>query len=657
MYSPISKTPFLLLLVPLIQGIILQYFGCDIRWSIVAALLGSAIILFSFLLKKERGFSLRWSFVVGVFFLFSCFGGMSTYMKQKSLEYVVSDSVRTYIGYVTDSPQEKPNSIAYKIHLKNESVNIVCYLQNDSLHKPLSVGTEIAFQTQLQEFRNAGNPNEFDYVKYMYNQGFVATTYLSNYSWMVTGNAVNSLKIYALQVREAILTFYKSLGFEGDNLAVLSALTLGYQDTLSDDLIQGFRTTGTVHILSVSGLHVGVIFVIITFLLGFIPRHSRFYRARFVITILLLWAYSLVTGLPASVVRASFMLTVFCLANVFTNKKYNALNSLYVAAFFMLLYNPFWLFDIGFQLSFVSVLSILVLYKRMQNLHSFSNKYGHKVWQMFCLSCVAQLATFPLCLYYFGTFPTYFFIGNLIIVPMVVIITYSIGFLIIAYGVCTLLPSYSEIIYYVPVNIISFLLEAMNDIVRLLQLLPFALLEDMELSFIQLVLLSGIIILLLVTGIRHNSRSFILALSLLLISLSITLKNDLEEEYNQLVIYNRYHNTDIKLTIDGQTTSLDSLITSETNPMLEIGNTKILILNSKIDSNLYANELYKLDYIIVVNNLEHSLSSIDAFFEPANIILDGSLKNIVRKQLTKECENRNIPLYDVSKNGAFSIIF
>ncbi len=561
------------------------------------------------------------------------------------------------MGYVTDTPQEKPNSVAHKIYIPKEGINVVCYLQKDSLRTPLPVGTEIAFQAQLQTFRNAGNPNEFDYERYMYNQGFVASAYLSNYSWIATGETNTSLKIVALQVREQVMQFYESLGFVGDNLAVLSALTLGYQDTLSDDLIQGFRTTGIVHILSVSGLHVMIIFSIINLLLGSIAPTSRFYRWRFLIIIVLLWVYAFVTGLPASVVRASAMLSVFCLARLFSNRKYSGLNGLYIAAFFMLLYNPFWLFDVGFQLSFVSVLSILVLYKRMERLIVCRNKLVRYVWQMFCLTFVAQLATFPLCLYYFGTFPTYFFIGNLLIVPLVSLIMYGVGAIGIASLVALLLPSYSFEIYDIPMHTVDIMIGMMNNGVRLLEQLPFALVENIEMSFIQLILVFSIIIAFLFAGIRYSSKALIGVLSLSLIFVFTLLAKDIIQTEDQLIVYNRYGETDIVISYKNHSISLDSMLMSTINPLLEIGDKKVIIINQLLSDGLENRELYQVDVAILVNDQFHTLSTIEERYKVSSVVLDGSLKSIARKQLTKECENRNIPIYDVTKKGAFSIIF
>lgn len=657
MNNPISKTPFLFLLIPLVLGIVVQYYGVNIIWSIIVALLGSSIILFSFFIKREKQYRFRWIFGIGTFLLFIAFGGGTTYFKQQSLEYTLSDSIQTYVGYVTETPQEKPRSVAHKIYLENEDINVVCYLQKDSTMLPLEVGDEIIFLSQLQGFKNAGNPDDFDYERYMYNQGFVASTYLTSASWIKTGESHNSLKIFALKIRQKIMTFYESLGFEGDDLAILSALTLGYQDTLSDDLKQGFRTTGTVHILSVSGLHVGIIFGIMSFILSFIPRSSRFYRARPISIILLLWIYAFVTGLPPSVIRASAMLTVFCVADLLGGRKHSSLNGLYIAAFCMLFYNPFWIFDIGFQLSFISVLSILVLHQKMRGMVFCPNRLLSNIWNLFCLSIVAQLATFPLCLYYFGTFPTYFFVANLIIVPLVSFITYGIGFIVIAFGISVVMPTYSEIVYWLPVNGVRLLVKGMNIIVEFMERLPFALIENVTLSFAQLILMILIIILLLYACMKYNSKALIASLVLMSCFIILILKKDFEKNDNQLIVYNRNGYIDIRICIDGRFYSLDSLVSNSMNPVIELGDKRVLILNSQFDNLLETNKQYAVDCAIIVGDINNLFSSIEERYNMSILILDSSLKADARSHLTKECENRNIPIHDVTKKGAFSIIF
>lgn len=658
MNNPISKTPFVFVLIPLVVGIVLQYYTeVDIIWSIIVALLGSTIMLSSFLQKQDRSYKLRWLFGIGVLILFASFGGVSTFLKQQSLDYTLSDSIQTYIGYVTDSPQEKPRSVAYNLYLEDQKINIVCYLQKDSTRNAPEIGDEIAFLSRLQNFKNAGNPNEFAYDKYMYNQGFVGSTYLTSASWISTGHSHQSLKIFALKLRQRIINFFESLGLEGDELAVLSALTLGYQDSLSDDLIQGFRTTGTVHILSVSGLHVGIIYSMISLLLSFISRTSRFYRIRPLLIILVLWSYAFVTGLPASVIRASTMLTVFCIADFIGSRKNSSLNGLYIAAFLMLLYNPFWIFDIGFQLSFISVLSILVLHKKMSALLTCTHRITSYVWNMFCLSIVAQLATFPLCLYYFGTFPTYFFVANLIIVPLVCFITYAVGLTLIGMVLSFFLPQYSDWIYWLATTILRLLVEAMTAMVHFVERMPMALIQNVEISFVQLVLLLSMIGTFLYAVFKYSSRGLIASLAFTLGFVLLLLANDLKQDDDRLIVYNRNGSTDIKVFVGHSSTSLDSLLTHSINPLVELGTQKILVLNTEIKNNLDTESKYNADYIVVTNNSIHSLAQIERYYTGQKLVLDGSLKSHVRNHLTKECENRKILIHDVTKDGALSIIF
>lgn len=411
MRNPLSKIPFLFLLLSLIVGILFQYYFKNEYISIVFFLSGTMAMLLSYFVPKDRQFSLRWLFGLGVVLATVGIGSFSTAHRQHLSEYTFSGTRNLYRGIVTDSPQEKAKTVAYRVFLPDEDKQVVCYFQRDSLISDrLNPGDEFLFYGEIQPFRNMGNPDDFDYVRYMYNQNFVGSVYISSDAYKRTGGVSSNLKYQALRCRQAILDFYKALDMKETEYAVLSALTLGYQNELSDDLKQGFRTTGTVHVLSVSGLHVGIIYVMMTFLLGFVHRNSKYYWIKPVLIILLLWGYAFITGLPPSVVRASAMLSVFCVSEIVRRKSFS-IHALFIAAFFMLLVNPFSLFDIGLQLSFMSVLSILYLHPKMSGLIKIKNKYIRYIWQMFALSVVAQLATFPICLYYFGTFPTYFFLS------------------------------------------------------------------------------------------------------------------------------------------------------------------------------------------------------------------------------------------------------
>jgi competence protein ComEC len=546
MKNPLSKVPFLFLLIPLIAGILLQYFFKLQYLSIALLLTGTTATLISYLIPKDKQFDWRWLFGAGVILCISGIGMVTAFIKQGKSEYTFTEDTKIYLGVVSDTPQEKPRSIAYHVYLPQEEKQIVCYFQQDSSYKDkLQPGDEFILQAKIQPFRNMGNPDDFDYVRYMYNQGFSGSAYVTSDSWKATGSTSSSLKYKALRCRQQIMDFYKSLGFNETEYTILSALTLGYQDELTDELKQGFRTTGTVHVLSVSGLHVGIIYLMISLLLSFIRKSSKYYRLKPVIILILLWSYAFITGLPPSVLRASGMLTVFCMAEICGKRSYS-MHALFIAVFFMLLISPFSLFDIGFQLSFISVLAILYLHPRTLPLLKTENRYIKYIWQMFTLSLVAQLATFPVCLYYFGTFPTYFFITNLLIVPLVTFITYSVGGIILAKILNMIMPIWNEYFFYLPVKALQILVYTMTSIIHFFENLPFSLIENVKISLSDLTLIFSIIVSILIFMIYKKTKALLISLIFILLLFVSHIYMNLNEKPDDLIVYNRRQASEVK---------------------------------------------------------------------------------------------------------------
>ena len=653
---PLSKTPFLFPLLALITGILVQYYGQNIIWSMIALLVGGVIILLSYLLKLEKQFTYRWAFGLGVFFSFLAVGGFRTSLKQESLTYKLSDTYQTYVGYVIDTPQEKPHSLACKVHLEKDDINIVCYLEKDSTRRYPEVGDQIIFVGELQAFKNSGNPDGFDYQKYMYNQGMTASVYLPNVMWKLTGEQSHSLFTQALRVRQRIMELFTQMGFSVDEQAILSALTLGYQNALSEDLKQGFRTTGTVHVLSVSGLHVGIIYGLITFLLSFLPLHNRHSWIKSALVILLLWSYAFVTGLPPSVVRASVMLTAFCAAEIF-NRRGNSLNNLFVAAFAMLLYNPFQFFDIGFQLSCLSVLSILVLYPILFDKFKSRYKSVNIVVGLLAVSFAAQLATFPLCLYYFGTFPTYFFLTNIFIVVLVSLIIYGVV-LVSLLGGLSVYFSLSDVWLWLPIELLKGIVQVMTGLISLFEKMPYALIDQVKVSFVELVLIYAIILTMLIALRRLSSKAMIVSLSfsvLLLVIFLVVKMKDHQEKY--LMVLNNNKETEVVIKTDGEKYSLDVSDKSVENPVYCLGKIRILLVNDILALDRMSDDIYDVNYAIVADQRIRSANLLHDKYKIDTLIVDGVLKSYVRRQLTKECENRKIHIYDVTKKGAYRINF
>ncbi|MDH6309776.1 competence protein ComEC [Dysgonomonas sp. PFB1-18] len=656
MKNPLAKIPFLFLLIPLLAGIAIQYYlGIDYL-SIAFFSIGVMAMLLSYLIAEKYQFRFRWLFGAGAALFLIGMGIISTAFCQQRSEFTFVDEVRAYRGVVTDTPQEKPSTTAYRVYLPDEDKQIVCYFQRDTIcDKQLTPGDEFLFQAKIQPFRNMGKPDDFDYVRYMYNQGFAGSAYVTNISWKATGNVSSSLKYTALRCRQQIMDFYRSLGFNHTEYSILSALTLGYQNDLTDDIKQGFRTTGTVHVLSVSGLHVGIIYLMISFLLGFIRRGTKYYWLKPGLIILLLWVYAFITGLPPSVIRASAMLTVFCASELFGKKSFSV-HALYIAAFFMLLVNPFSLFDIGFQLSFMSVLSILYLQPKASGLIKIENKYVRNLWQMFTLSLVAQLATFPICLYYFGTFPTYFFAANLLIVPLVSFITYAVGGIGVARLLSLLLPDFSHYFYYLPVKILQILVKLMTSVIRFFESLPFALIDDVKISLADMVLIFVVILSFLAFFIYKKTRGLVVGLSAVLILLLTGIYNNTENSQNVVTVFNRRQATEIKWN-EGHT---ENIIMSEDvgdYKLIKAGNNRVVVLSSDNWKDKETANRFDVSHLVLTGEEELSLYSLTQIFLPQMVVLDASLSSYTRRRLSKECQKLNIPCHDVVENGAYSLIF
>src|SRR5690606_38882227 len=218
---------------------------------------------------------------------------------------------------------------------------------------------------------------------------------------------------------------------DSDAAAFASTLILGYRAELSRELVEAYSDTGTMHVLSVSGMHVGIIFLVLSLLLRSMDRRQSLRLFRATLTILIIWFYAMITGFSAPASRAAFMLSFVVLGKALL-KHQNTYNLIAISAFFLLLYNPFYLVDAGFQLSYLAVLGLVYFQPLLRMIFPRGNKITDPVWNYCALSMGAQLTTFPVSIYYFHQFPMYFLLSNLFIVFPVAIIMYAgIGFMFI----------------------------------------------------------------------------------------------------------------------------------------------------------------------------------------------------------------------------------
>ena len=413
--------PILRLTIPLAAGIFFaDAFPVSFGWLPFIGLV--ALLLVLGVVARSSSYRFRWLFGAGVacfMFLTGCI--LSEYARQQ-VEVDWTEEHRVYTGIVQSTPVEKPKSIQCRV--KVAKWEVLLYLQKDSAASSVRMGEELKFQARIQSPANRDSLSSFDYARYLLHQGISGSAYVPAGYWKKTERPPRlTLKQRAIQVRERIVACYREWGIGERQLPVFAALTVGHKGELDKETRNAYSVAGIAHVLALSGLHIGIIWGLLEIVLK--PLAIRRLRwLKWLLSTTFLWAFAFVAGLEASVVRAVVMCMLMGLGKL-AGAKPLSLNTLAIAAFFMLLYRPFYLFDVGFQLSFVAVASILLLYPVLSGCLSVKNRMLRYGWNVIVVSVSAQLGTAPLVMYYFSNFSVYFLLANLMVVLLVPLIIYG----------------------------------------------------------------------------------------------------------------------------------------------------------------------------------------------------------------------------------------
>ncbi len=319
------------------------------------------------------------------------------------------------------------------------SGKILLYFDNNSVEKP-HYGDVFFVKGNPQKIASPKNPQEFDYQRYMYYQQIEFQQYLRQENIEKVGYEPSDILInFALRTNayaDSILT-----GFvEGKNqYGVANAMILGQRDDLSNDLMQAYSAAGAIHVLSVSGLHVGVICEALILMFGFLRKKGKNGKIGFFLLIFsVLWFYAFVTGLSSPVLRSTIMFTIILFARTF-QKKHNSYNTVSLSAFCLLLYNPYFLFNVGFQLSYLAIFGMIYFQPKLNPILVIDSKknllyrLGDKIWKVTTVAVAAQIATFPITIYYFHQFPNYFLLANPIVILLSsIVLIFGLAFVIFA---------------------------------------------------------------------------------------------------------------------------------------------------------------------------------------------------------------------------------
>jgi competence protein ComEC len=519
------KVPFVRFLVPLITGILISLLFPLQKISGVTGLLITGFIVLSvaFFLSWISDYKHRWIFGTGINILFFLLGITLVQVRIAKEESAQNaDNSSAVVATVLDQPVEtlktfrvlmQTEVVRYEGSWHKEKYKVLSYFEKDTVVERLQPGMRLLIHSGIRKFRNSGNPGEFNYSRYMADRGVYGRLYVPAGNWKISkeDKKVNSMIVLSARIRQKAYQIFKNNSLKGDILAITSALVLGERDYIREEVKESFGNAGVMHVMAVSGLHVGIVYLVLYYILFFLDKISYGRLLRTLLILMALWIYAFITGLSPSVLRATTMFS-FVVVGQGLSRTSNTYNSLAISAFFLLCLNPMYIRNVGFQLSYMAVFGIVFLYPKIYVI--FSTRYWllDKIWALVCVSLSAQLATFPLVLLYFHQFPNYFLISNIFAIPLVSLIIY-LGFLV-------LLFSFSVVLASVFSCILSYTVKGLVLIIKGVNYFPLAVTEPIFLDKPGVLMLYFFLISLAIFFHHRNYKLLNLSLTFLIIFIS-----------------------------------------------------------------------------------------------------------------------------------------
>jgi len=701
------------LLIPFVLGIITALVSPVNKIPPDILSISTVVLLATSLLVLVIPLKWRYRWVVGInIYLFLLTTGIVITYNFTQESRIIAGIEKKAIVRLIDLPEKRTSSIRGQAIVmsifENETwvpvkeKTILYFKNDDSLVQNLDYGSILAVNVIFDEPPEAQNPCQFNYKEYLKTKQIHRVAFVKSENWIHVEKRTNPIFSVSFYLRNKLVKLFEESGIYGQNLAVLSALTMGYKNLLDDETRRIFSASGAMHILAVSGLHVGVLFFIVSSILFFLDRTKKGKKIKAIILILFLWFFAIFTGLSPSVLRASLMFSLVILGTA-VNRKTNIYNTLSASAFVLLCFNPMLIKEIGFQLSYLAVTSIVFFYPHIYKLIYVRNKWLDKVWSLIAVSIAAQAGTFPLGLYYFHQFPNYFLLTNLFAIPLASIILY----LVVLFLFFSFIPATTKIIGF----LIDQTLSLLNYLVGFTESLPYSITSELSINNYQVILLLGSIVTLILFFEKRRFAFLAMFLGCLLLHFSIqSFKkiNQLNEQ--EVVVFNIPGVTTIGFTHEGNVTFAVT-DTTLSNPLEVYSfqirgyvNSKGLNVNSKthhltatisttkntehtadkenwgfytsvnsagsvIDfmgkiifipdgemlSNAIASKKLEVDLMIITSNFGKSSDKLFNLVSPKLVVIDSSVPPWELEKMLQILDEKGIEHHSVQQKGAFTL--
>jgi competence protein ComEC len=689
------RTPFFRLLLALIAGIVTcHYFRLFDLTMLVLAVPAFLSVFLSFWVKEVRwAHRLRWGFGAGLVVLVYLLGYTLAARQESQLQFDFQNEPQLYRLELVERPEVKARSVlcvadtrlldsvppetAHASHAGKKPVALfgkspvssktIVYLQKDSLALLLQRGDILLARLHFQPPAPVQNPEGFEYAAFLRRKGIAATAYADSLNWKQFSHSENpGLRHWAEKARDQLLAIYQNLNLAPDDFAVLAALTLGYKEELEPEIMLHYSASGAMHILSVSGLHVGVIFLIVNSLVSMVFRKPSTLILKTVCIILALWLYAFITGLSPSVIRASAMFSMVTLGKALGRQAqiYNTISS---TAFILLLVNPSYLWDVGFQLSYTAVLGIVYFQPQLSPLLAVSNKALKWLWDLTSVSLAAQLGTLPLALFYFNQFPNYFLLTNYIAIPLSTFVIYAA----VSYLVLFFVPVAGGVVGWG----LAQLLALLNRAIAAIHALPGSVTQVYAGNF-ELLLMT--VLLICWIGYAELKRYYFITVALTAV-LMFPVKRIITEinssHRSELIVYTDRKALHAQLTKGRQEFVLTSdsasfvklagkyrlknrlnnqqFIVDSTSCFSLLDGKRIAFINDDTYRRKKAVIPLKLDYLIVNTMKGYKPTELMSCFKPRVCIAGGALSDYYISRLQEECTAGSIAFFSLRKSGAY----
>ena len=575
--------------------------------------------------------------------------------KQK-IVFTITEKIKSnkkYNRYIAQINELDFNNVKGKV--------IVNEIKSDQVN--LTVGDKIITYNYLHNIQEIKNPYQFSYAAYLSKQNIHAQIYIEASNYKVIGTN-KGIPYYVNILRENLIKSFAIHQYSNNTQQFINAFLLGQRQELDKSINDNYTEAGVSHILAISGLHISIVYGILLLIFKNLKMSNKLRYVELICSLIFLWTFALLTGLSPSVVRCVTVFSIIALANAL-QKNQNTYNAMALALLVIVLFTPNIIFEVGFQLSYLSVLIIVITNPLLKKLHFTSYKIIHYITDLIAISCLVQLFLLPILIYYFKQIPLLFLVSNLLVIPLSTIILYLLVILLILNYI---FPYLAIIIG----KIVGFLIMFMNDYIAWVASIKGGIIQNIPFNSVLLIssYLLVITIFLLLFKITYKRALYFLS-AILLTTISYIFSIENQKNKNSFLVWNVYKQTFISeqnknsITIYTSDTSniepyKNSILQNhffnkvEVRPLLNYyvcDENKIALINFE----KYYNEGIDTDFLILTGSPKINLERVINIYKPKYIICDA---NNYKSYITKwefTCKQKNIPFYNTNKMGYFSI--